>query len=328
MRHVSAETMARFRQGDLSLRRSSQISTHLASCERCGAVNGDLGRVTALLASTQRPRMPDAVTARMQAALTAESAARAADRGAADRGAADRRAAADRAASARAARARAWWPRLPQLSSRVALRGLAAAAAAVVLAGGGYAIVASTGASPTPASSSAASSPAGAHAAAGAPGYAPLMVPRAAGASVQYRHDGRESRITPITTGTDFTRADLASEAAAAVVRYGAGFAMTAPNAAGPTHAGGSLGRASAASAGDHAVTFGSGPMLMMAGCVNRIDAGNLVLLVDVAHYEGAPATVIVTEAAATGPMRIWVVGTGCSASRSDVLAHAMAATP
>ena len=46
------------------------------------------------------------------------------------------------------------------------------------------------------------------------------------------------------------------------------------------------------------------------------------MLLVDVARYQGAPATIIVTEAAG-GPEQIWVVGTGCSASRSDVLHHA-----
>jgi hypothetical protein len=310
MRHVSAETMAQFRQGDLSVRRSSRVSTHLASCDRCSALNGDLGRVATLLASTQRPRMPDEVTARMQAALAAESAARAADRGtAADVG----------------ARAPAWRPRLPQISSRLALRGLAAAAAAVVLAGGGYLIVAATGASST-GSGSAESSPAGVHAPAGAPGYAPLMVPaHAAGPSVRYQHDGHESRITPISTGTDFTRAGLASQAAAAVVRYGTGFATAVPDAAGPARTSGAL---STASAANSAATLGTIPVSMMAGCVNRIDAGDLVLLVDVAHYEGAPATVIVTEATRVGPMRIWVVGADCSASRSDMLAHAKAATP
>ena len=61
-----------------------------------------------------------------------------------------------------------------------------------------------------------------------------------------------------------------------------------------------------------------------LAGCVNRIAAGERVLLVDVARYQGAPATVIVTQPAAGGPERISVVGTGCSASRSDLLHHAM----
>jgi hypothetical protein len=74
--------------------------------------------------------------------------------------------------------------------------------------------------------------------------------------------------------------------------------------------------------------TFADIPLASLRGCVNRVAAGSLVLLVDVAHYRGAPATVIVTEAAETGPMQIWVVGTGCSASGSDVLQRVTAAIP
>ena len=51
------------------------------------------------------------------------------------------------------------------------------------------------------------------------------------------------------------------------------------------------------------------------------------MLLVDVARYRGAPATVIVTRPAAGGPEQIWVVGDGCSASRSDLLHHATLGT-
>ena len=46
-------------------------------------------------------------------------------------------------------------------------------------------------------------------------------------------------------------------------------------------------------------------------------------LLVDVAEYQGEPATVIVTKPAAGGPEQIWVVGAGCSASRTDLLRRA-----
>ncbi len=73
---------------------------------------------------------------------------------------------------------------------------------------------------------------------------------------------------------------------------------------------------------------FADIPVMALRGCVGRIAAGSLVLLVDVAHYGGAPATIIVTEAAETGPMQIWVVGAGCSASDSDVLQRVTAATP
>ena len=56
--------------------------------------------------------------------------------------------------------------------------------------------------------------------------------------------------------------------------------------------------------------------------CVSRIAAGQQVLLVEIGHYQGAPATVIVTSAAGTGAKQVWVVGAGCSTARSDVLAH------
>jgi hypothetical protein len=307
MRHVSAETMARFRQGDLNERRSTQIGTHLASCDRCSALNGDLGRVTTLLAGTPQPRMADDVTARIQAALAAEAAARSANH----------------AATAPARRARTWWPRLPGVSSPMMLRGLAAAGAVVLLAGGGYAIVAGTGLFSAPGNVTAEKSQA--RPAAGGASNGVMAPAHAAGPALQYRHGGREASITPITTDTNFTRASLARQASAAVISYGRGFTMTGPNAAGASVHGSA---ASIPPAAQQAVTSGTTGVPVLRGCVNRMDAGGMVLLVDVARYQGAPATVIVTEAAVTGPMQIWVVGADCSASRSDMLAHATAATP
>jgi hypothetical protein len=307
MRHVSAETMARFRQGDLNERRSTQIGTHLASCDRCSALNGDLGRVTTLLASTPQPRMADDVTARIQAALAAEAAARSANH----------------VAKAPARRARTWWPQLPRISSPMMLRGLAAAGAVVLLAGGGYAIVAGTGL--FSASGNGAAESGQVRPVAGAAGSGVMAPAHVAGPTLQYRHGVREASITPITTDTNFTRANLARQASAAVVSYGRGFTMTGPNAAGANDHGSA---ASLPGAAQQTVNSGTMATPMLRGCVNRMDAGGMVLLVDVARYQGAPATVIVTEAAVTGPMQIWVVGADCSASRSDMLAHAMAATP
>ena len=74
--HVSAETMARYRQGDLNQRRTSHISTHLAGCDRCSTLNEDLGGVTTLLAGVHPPPMPEDLTARITSAIAAESARR------------------------------------------------------------------------------------------------------------------------------------------------------------------------------------------------------------------------------------------------------------
>ena len=137
--HVSAETMARYRQGDLNQRRTSHIGTHLAGCERCSALNEDLGGVTTLLAGVHPPPMPEDLTARITSAIAAESA---------------RRTAAPAAGKAHPSPARPpvarqhrspRRSRLPRVAPKVALGGLAAAAAVVLVGGGIYKVVTQTG---------------------------------------------------------------------------------------------------------------------------------------------------------------------------------------
>jgi hypothetical protein len=307
--HVSAETMARYRQGDLNERRSSHIGTHLAGCDRCSALNQDLGGVTTLLASAKPPPMPDDLTARITRAIAAESARRSAAPQAAQPSAVPHRHAPRRS-------------RLPRITPRLALGGLAATAAVVLVAGGLYEVAGRSGstassASPgVPAAAPATRSPANGPMAQQAP---------ASGPALEYQRSGRRGSITPITTGTDFTPAALTSQVTAEVRKYGAGFTKTGTNEESPAHSGSA---SPAAVPGGQAGTFADIPLASLRGCVNRIAAGSLVLLVDVAHYRGAAATVIVTEAAETGPMQIWVVGAGCSAAGSDVLRHATATTP
>jgi hypothetical protein len=309
--HVSAETMARYRQGDLNQRRTSHISTHLAGCERCSALNQDLGGVTTLLASATPPPMPDDLTARITSAIAAESA---------------RRAAAPQTAVAPALPAAPHHraprrSRLPRVTPKLALGGLAAAAAMVLVAGGIYQVVGHSG----PSSSSASPSvPAGAPAARST-ANGPMAQAPASGPALQYQRNGRKGSITPISTGTDFTSAELASQVTAEVRKYGSGFTKTGQNETSPAHSGVA---SPAAVPGAQEGTFADIPLASLRGCINRIATGSLVLLVDVAHYRGALATVIVTEAAESGPMKIWVVGTGCSASGSDVLRQITAAAP
>ena len=76
-RHVSAEEIARFGEGDVSRRKAARISSHLAGCSRCARVRDDLAMVPALLARTAAPPMPDHLAARIQTALMTESARRA-----------------------------------------------------------------------------------------------------------------------------------------------------------------------------------------------------------------------------------------------------------
>ena len=76
-RHVSAEEIARFGEGDVRRRKAARISSHLAACSRCARVRDDLAMVPALLARTAAPPMPDHLAARIQTALITESARRA-----------------------------------------------------------------------------------------------------------------------------------------------------------------------------------------------------------------------------------------------------------
>jgi Putative zinc-finger len=315
--HVSAEKLAEFRQGDLSPRRTARIRAHLARCARCRALNEDLAGVTALLASVPPPPIPDHLTARIQTALATEATRRVTlpadhEAGQAPVPASHETRRARVPASHRTGRRR---PR-----RTVVLRGVAAAAAVVVLGGGAYAIVqSSSGGSTSSARSGAASAPE-ARRAAGQPAHAgPLRSGEASfGPALRYTRAGHQASVTPITTGTNYSAGKLNSEVATEVSKYGTGFATSGPDAMSS-----SQGQRSAAE-GDQR-SFGNVSVSALQGCVNRIAAGELVLLVDVARYRNTPATIIVTEAAQTAPEQIWVVGTGCSASRSDVLEHTTA---
>jgi hypothetical protein len=343
--HVSAEKLAAWRQGDLSPRRSARIRAHLAGCARCRARSEDLAAVTTLLASVPPPPMPDHLAARIQTALATEASRRVtqpAGQQTAPAPAAPAPAAPAPAAPAPAAPATPGGPSGRPRPHRpggqrgtggtggsgrprrtVVLRGLAAAAAVVLLGGGAYEVVHSSGGSP---SSSSPSGPVAAPAA-GAAGKSPaaqagpLSRGQALfGPTLRYTHAGRQASVTPITTDTNYSAGKLNSQVSAEVSKYGAGSPNAGRSAMSPNQ-----NRTPASEPGRQ--SFGNIPLSALQGCVNRVAAGELVLLVDVARYRDAPATIIVTEAVAAGPEQIWVVGPGCSASHGDVLEHTTATT-
>ena len=320
-RHVSAETMAGFRQGGLSPRKNSRISAHLAGCDRCRTLDEDLAAVGTLLAGAQPPPIPEYLAVRIQTALATEAASRVVRPVGSENGTAAAR-------PGRPARGHSWLPHLPgrpRLGSRVALGSLAAAAAVLVVIGGMYEMIGSRGAGPE-SSGIVAAGPA--HHSAGQSSGSEFGVPGpggqpASGPVLQYRHSGHEDSVTPVTTDTDFTPDGLRTQAAAAVASYGAPMAKAVPNINMP-----SATHSSPAVPAQRSTTFGNASLDVLQGCVDRIDAGGLVVLVDVARYRGTPATVIVTEVTVIGPEQIWVVGTGCSAAHTDVLTHATIAAP
>src|ERR1700722_14269435 len=76
--HVDAESLALCAEGLLSRRRSERIRSHLASCPECAAAQARLTEVPALLAQVPLPPLPPGIAARLDAALSAEVASRAA----------------------------------------------------------------------------------------------------------------------------------------------------------------------------------------------------------------------------------------------------------
>ena len=73
--HVDAESLALYAEGQLSRRRTAQVRAHLPGCAECARAAAALAEVTTRLSQVPVPPMPSAVAARLDAALSAESAA-------------------------------------------------------------------------------------------------------------------------------------------------------------------------------------------------------------------------------------------------------------
>jgi hypothetical protein len=308
-RHVGVQALARFREGDLSQRRTARVGAHLTRCARCTDLSAELAGITMLLASTPVPVMPDHLAARIQASLASEAAGRLA----LDRGNEPRQRELPRHGGAPRRRLR-----LPVLASPVVVGALAAAGAIAVIGGGGYLAlsrIANNGAG------SAARSAAGSHAAAaagvGQSGTAsrPLLAPPAFGPALPYSPEGgsRQASFVPVATGVNFVPASLATQVTAALSQVRYRLSEPAPDS-------GTVPSPTATSqAGSR---FAGIRLTVLEDCVGRIAAGSQVLLVDVAKYQGRRATVIVVAPRVPAPRQVWVVGPACSASRGDVIAH------
>jgi hypothetical protein len=289
--HVDAESLALCAEGVLSRRRSERIRAHLASCPECAAAQARLAEVPALLAEVPRPALPPAIAARLDAALSAEAARRAAP----DLETVPEQAVPDQPAGT-ASRSRRGRPRGPWLRMPVAARVLAMAGVLVVAGGVGYAVSQSS-----PSSSSPSAGPAAAPATVSGPDTrsAPDRAAPAAGrGGVQFtvRH-----------SGTAYRKSTLAAQAAARLARSPAVLTRPGEISGGPPR---------------------QAPSPALAGCVDKVAglaavrAGE-VRLVDQARYEGHPATVIVVQPSLARPGTVYVAGAGCSASRADLLATA-----
>ncbi len=354
-RHPGAEDIARLEAADLAPGQARRIRAHLAGCPRCAQVRSELAAVSAALAAAPAPPMPAHLAARISDALAAEAVRRTAapgtvgeaglaaapdiaagpvraPSGTAEPGAAEPGAGrpgrparpdaglngADRAGRTRSPGrgARPW------LASPAGLRVLAGAAAAVVvLAGGGYELASHLGSSGTTGTGAASSSgpgstpgrragSAGQAAPFGGP-RAPAAVP-AAGSPLHYGTGRHAAVLTPVATGTDYQPGRLAGQVRQAIARAGR---VSSPSsrstpAAGQGSGGTELGHPAAA----------------LSACVTRIAAGRPVRLVDVAAYQGLPATVVAVGAPGAATVTVYVAGPGCSGSASDLLTRPVTA--
>ena len=295
---MDAESLALCAEGLLGRRRSERIRSHVAGCPDCTATQARLAGVPSLLAQVPPPPMPPRVAARLDAALSAESARRAAQdpRPAPDDVAPAQRAAAGRVpqtATPTAASPRAGRPRGPRPRFPVRARVLATAGVLVAAGGVGYAIAQSSP-SPTTAGSEAAPSRPGPNPAIRSPasGVAPAT------GSVQF---------TVRRSGMSYRKDTYAAQAAGLLKAPSAGLIR-------PGKAAGGLSRHAASSA--------------LAQCVEQVAGAGAVQehkvdLVDEARYRGRPATIIVVAATSARPATVYVAGPRCSASGGDVLAQA-----
>jgi len=290
--HADAETLAAFREELLSRRKAARVSAHLAACSRCAALDAQLAEVSALLTRSTAPPMPDALTARIEAAIAAEAATRAA-------AAADGAVAAGtggggtgpRDGAARPSR-RPGGPRRSWLALRVA----AVTAAVVVVAGGGYGVARLLSGSPSPETIAGSGAPA-AKRAAPAPGVSTGL---RAGGSQAAGSSAPAALI--VSSGTDYRPGQLKAQVSAALARFG-GNAIVGPSP-GPSGAG----RA-------------SGAVLRMPACVWHVPGGKRPILVDKARWQGRPATVIVVPGATSRTLQALVIAGDCTAATSHVLA-------
>jgi hypothetical protein len=304
-RHPDPDVLAEYREGLLGRRHSARIQAHLAGCPHCASVEAGLADVSALLASAPAPDMPADLVTRLDSTLAAEAAARSqaagADPAGAGNGAAKpvpdgATAQPDQPGSSRR-NGHGWWPgRRPAgvggpARRRPAVLG-AAAAAVIVLAGAGYGL-ASLSQQPGGVSASSAgsgNSSAGGSAGSGGAQNVPAASPATPGIGPHIIH-----------SGIDYQPGTLARQAKAALTSH---FGMNS-----------GLARGAASSASQQAAA-------PQQGCVMRITAGRGARLVDMARYQGRPATIIVQAPSAGHPGQVWVAGPACSAQHSDILAH------
>jgi hypothetical protein len=290
-KHPSANQLASLAVGELRPRKAAKLEAHIAQCEQCTRICQQLGAVRAILASTSYPPMPDNLSARIGSAISREARHR------------------EAAMNATETRRRDLPARRPRagvgggwhlLSLSVAATRLAVAAGAVVIAAAGsYLVADNVGISATHLSSSPL---------AGAAAPAQQM---SFGPDVTYGQPGLLHTIRAVESHMNFVAAHLRAEAISAVHVAEDIDAFPALRSAGT---------AASLTGGIADPSPDSPSARRLAGCVGLLAPGQTVLLIDIARFQGKPASVIVTAATFVSEAEARVVGPSCSATTKDVL--------
>jgi hypothetical protein len=313
--HADAATLAAFREELLSARKAAQVSAHLAACPRCAALEAQLAEVTTLLNRATAPPMPEALTARIQAALAAEAASRTpaaapapeavpAMAGAAGhdamRGTNGHRSGEEPRRTGWRGHDRSW----------LALRVAAVTAAVAIIAGGGYGVaqLLSGGSSAL----NGAASRTGAAPNIKVKGPGPRMsadglnAAPASGSSSSHRSSADIMAPLVISSGTNYQPRSLGAQASTVLKQLAPG-THSSPE---PLPA--------VAPSQDQARLF---PHLQ--ACLIHIGKGQRPLLVDLAHYLGHPALIVVLPATNGAQPRALAIAPGCTATTAHILTTA-----
>jgi hypothetical protein len=255
------------------------------------AAEARLSEVSAYLASVPAPAMPEAVEARISAALATESAARADTHGSPGPGEPGPRTLGAPPPRARGRRGRRRGRRRWGSRSRPLL---AVGALFVCLILAGLGVTLSRGGGPATSNSAAVGS-----------AVAPSAASSAAGAAPEPATGNGSTSFSVTVSGTKYQQAILAGQVRAnlAANKGQGSFGVGVP-AAGATVP------AASASAASTAVM----PSSALRGCVLQLTSGKAPRLVDRATYQGEPAYVIASSS------RVWVVGLGCTADKTELI--------
>jgi hypothetical protein len=345
-RHFSAEVLALHREGAVSPRKAGRIAAHLSACSLCSGVDSDLAAVPGVLAATQFPPMPATLAERISMAIAGEAVARASasaapwtapaapetgvtgvpGAGAGDRSGPGAVAGAGGGPDAgepghipgrpdlpERSRGRSRRFRMPNWSSPLVLRGLAAAGAVVVIAGAGLLLAhGQTGSGTSAGAGSGGGQPTSRRQAEPRPVAGSALHAGSAGGPVSLRYRGRNGRFATaraLNSGKNYSKRNLAPMVRTAV-------ASAPPITTGVTPGTSQQPASSPAE-------IGGIRLPLLAGCLSKVSAGRTILVADIARYLGRPATIVVLRSSDKARvLQVVVVSLSCSAAIPDIIAQ------